>query len=184
MKICNSARITLAFAAILLIGVAPIRGQEATPAVSLPDVNTSNNVSPYLTAAVTTTDVEEEDNVNGFTGYFTFDERIVTFPTNGATNAGLTADTGEWHVYGALLPGSGPIRRYVLTIWADLPSSSLSGSGTLCNLSLTRVTSTSGSTDLTWEVENSGYWDGNLEPYPTELVDGHVDVFCLINCSP
>jgi hypothetical protein len=184
MKIQQITKTLMAFAGLALFGIVPTQGQETPPQVSLPIATTSTSVSNF-TVAVTTTDLEEEDNINGFTGYFTFDERIVTFPINGATNAGITdlPYPNPWHVYGALLPGSGPTRTYFLEIWADYPTDSLEGSGTLCNLSVTRVSTTGGSTNLTWDSGHQfGYWVGSGDPYDTVGVNGRISVLCLSSC--
>jgi hypothetical protein len=185
MKISNNPRISLAFAAILLFGVAPIRGQEATPVVSLPVATTSTNVSNF-TVPVTTTEVQGDDHVVFFEVQFTYDSTIIDIPTNTAvTKAGLTTipDPDLWDVYGANISQVGSIKTYVAWVMSyDWDNTFISGSGTLFNLTINRVTSTGGSTDLT-HLDDCAYWDNNFtNPYPTVCQNGRINVLCLLSC--
>jgi hypothetical protein len=63
------------------------------------------------------------------------------------SNAGLTS--GNWNVSGNVLTGSGPIRTLRVSAYSN-DFTPLSGSGTLFNLNMTRVSKTPQGTQLTW----------------------------------
>src|SRR5207249_4109397 len=76
----------------------------------------------------------------------TFDERMVTFQSEPVQNAGLTG--GNWNVSGNVLPGPGPIRTLRISAYS-LDFVPLSGSGTLFELRMTKVSNAQG-TQLIW----------------------------------
>ena len=101
-----------------------------------------------FTQPVVTSTINPADNLIGFQGDFTFDETVVTFQNPPVSSAGLTA--GNWNVTGNVLAGPGPIRTLRVSAYS-IDFTPLSGSGTLYNLNMTRVSSTPGaSTALTW----------------------------------
>src|SRR5207249_1352255 len=87
------------------------------------------------------------DRLVGFQGDFTFDERMVTFQESPVQNAGLTA--GNWNVSGNILPGLGPIRTLRVSAYSN-DVTPLSGSGTLFELRMTRVSKAAQRTQLIW----------------------------------
>jgi hypothetical protein len=97
---------------------------------------------------VTTTTINAGDNLFGFQGDFTFDERVVTFQKSPVQQAGLTADS--WNVSENVLPGKGPIRTLRLSAYSN-EFTPLSGSGTLFDLNMTRVSKAAAQgTQLIW----------------------------------
>ena len=115
--------------------------------VALPEVAVDQFVTDFI-AQVTTTTIDARNKLVGFQGDFTFDERVVTFQEPPVQNAGLTA--GNWNVSGNVLPGTGPIRTLRISAYSN-DFTPLSGSGTLFELRMKRVSSTPGaSTALTW----------------------------------
>jgi len=115
-------------------------------AVTLPEVAVARSRSNFL-AAVTTSAIDAKNNLVGFQGDFTFDERVVTFQSQPVSNAGLTA--GNWNVAGNVLAGAGPIRTLRISAFSN-DFAPLSGSGTLFNLNLTRVAQGAQGTPLIW----------------------------------
>jgi hypothetical protein len=117
--------------------------------VALPEVAVDQFVTDFL-ADVTTTTISAADNLVGFQCDFTFDSSVVTFQSSPVSSAGLTAS--NWNVSGNVLPGEGPIRTLRISAYSN-DFTPLSGSGTLFNLNMTRVSSTPGAfTALTWET--------------------------------
>ena len=115
-------------------------------AVVLPNGNVGSRVTNFI-APVTTTLIEAEDNLVGFQGDFTFDERIVTFLDPPVQSAGLT--DGDWNVSGNVLPGPGPIRTLRVSAFS-LDFAPLSGSGTLFQLRMKMMNKASRVTQLLW----------------------------------
>ena len=113
-----------------------------------------------FTQPVVTSAINAADHLVGFQGDFTFDETVVTFdPDAPVSAAGLTGGNCNSDRVGNVLPGAGR-RSGRCAYWASSNDAShrLSGSGTLFNLNMTRVSSTPGaSTALTW-------------PYPDDFV--------------
>src|SRR5205814_120768 len=70
--------------------------------VALPDYEVDASVTGFI-AQVTTTAINAGDNLVGFQGDFTFDERVVTFESEPVQSAGLTR--GNWNVSGNVLAG-------------------------------------------------------------------------------
>jgi hypothetical protein len=134
--------------------LAPIpAGDSRVAQVSLPDVEVDPSVTDFV-VAVTTTTINPGDQLIGFQGDFTFDERVVTFQDPPVAQAGLTA--GNWSVDGNVLPGDGPIRTLRISAYSvDLTP--LSGAGTLFNLNMTRVDGAPGAnTSLDWSQTATG----------------------------
>ena len=115
--------------------------------LSLPDVALDRSTTDF-TAAVTTSAIDGKNKLVGFQGDFTFDERVITFQNPPVQKAGITG--GNWNVSGNVLPGAGPIRTLRVSAYSN-DFTPLSGSGTLFELRMTRVSSTPGaSTQLLW----------------------------------
>jgi hypothetical protein len=114
--------------------------------VVLPQV-VSDRSKNDLTAAVTTTTIDGNNKLVGFQGDFTFDERVVSFQSNPVVKAGLTG--GNWNVSGNVLPGPGPIRTLRISAYSK-DFTPLSGSGTLFELKMTRMSNSAQGTQLLW----------------------------------
>jgi hypothetical protein len=115
-------------------------------AVGLPEVAVDRSKSNF-TAAVTTTAIDAKNKLGGFQGDFTFDERVVNFQSEPVSKAGITA--GNWNVSGNVLPGAGPIRTLRISAYSN-DFTPLSGSGTLFELKMTRVSKAAQGTPLFW----------------------------------
>ena len=96
---------------------------------------------------MTTTTIDAKNKLVGFQGDFTFDERVVTFQNEPVQKAGITG--GNWNVSGNVLPGPGPIRTLRVLGYSN-DFTPLSGSGTLFELRMTRVSKGAQSTQLIW----------------------------------
>ena len=116
-------------------------------AVTLPEVAVAQPRSNFI-AAVRTSAMDAKNKLVGFQGDFTFDERVVTFQSEPVRKAGITG--GNWNVSGNVLPGAGPIRTLRIAAYSN-DFTPLSGSGTLFELRMSRVSRTLGaSTPLLW----------------------------------
>ena len=115
-------------------------------AVALPEVAVDQSRSNFI-AAVRTSEIDATNKLVGFQGDFTFDERVVTFQSQPVPNAGLTG--GNWNVSGNVLPGAGPIRTLRISAFSN-DFTPLSGSGTLFDLKMTRVSKAAQGTQLIW----------------------------------
>ena len=115
-------------------------------AVALPEVAVDQSRSNFI-AAVTTTAIDAKNKLVGFQGDFTFDERVVTFQSEPVQKAGITG--GNWNVSGNVLPGAGPIRTLRISAYSN-DFTPLSGSGTLFELRMTRVSKAAQGTQLIW----------------------------------
>ena len=115
-------------------------------AIALPDIAVDQSMSNFI-AAVRTSHIDAKNNLVGFQGDFTFDERVVTFQSEPVQKAGLT--NGNWNVSGNVLPGAGSIRTLRVSAFS-LDSTALSGSGTLFDLNMTRVSKGAQGTQLIW----------------------------------
>ena len=151
---------------------------QLTARVSLP-IDTFDNsvaIATVIIKPVVTTNIDPSLNYVGFQGDFTFNETVVTFSTPFVEKAGLTA--GNWNVLGNVLPGPGPIRTLrVLAFSNDFMP--LSGSGTLFNLRMLRVSSTPGaSTPLTWaaDPDNFIFIDANLNTHVPDQNNGLITI--------
>lgn len=114
--------------------------------LSLPNVVVDVFVTNFI-VQVTTTAIDAGDKLVGFQGDLSFDERMVTFQSDPVQKAGLTG--GNWNVSGNVLPGEGPIRTLRISAFSNdfMP---LSGSGTLFELRMTRVSQAAQGTQLIW----------------------------------
>ena len=110
----------------------------------------SIHLRPTSSPGVTTTTIDAKNKLVGFQGDFTFDERMVTFQSEAVQNAGLTP-TGELEHVGqrSAGPGPGPIRTLRISAFS-LDLTPLSGSGTLFELRMTRVSKAAPTTQLIW----------------------------------
>ena len=115
-------------------------------AVALPEVAVDQSKTNFI-AAVTTSAIDAKNKLVGFQGDFTFDERVVTFQSEPVQKAGLTG--GNWNVSGNVLPGAGPIRTLRISAYSN-DFTPLSGSGTLFELRMTRVSKAAQGTPLLW----------------------------------
>ena len=122
-------------------------------AIALPEVTVDQSRSNFI-AAVRTSDIDAKNRLVGFQGDFTFDERVVTFQSEPVSNAGLTG--GNWNVSGNVLPGAGPIRTLRISAYSN-DFAPLSGSGTLFNLNMTRVSKGAQGTPLIWAAPPSQF---------------------------
>ena len=114
--------------------------------VALPNVAVDTSMTGFV-AGVTTTLVDANDNVVGFQGDFTFDSTLIAFEDEPVQKAGLTA--GNWTVAGHVLSGPGPIKTLRVSGFSnDLEP--LSGSGTLFELRMERVTRAGRVTQMLW----------------------------------
>ena len=116
--------------------------------LALPNAAVAPSTTDFI-AAVTTTNIDAKNKLVGFQGDFTFDERRVTFQSEPVQNAGLTAD--NWNVSANILPAAkpGPIRTLRISAFS-LDLTPLSGSGTLFELRMTRVSKPAPATQLIW----------------------------------
>jgi phosphatidylinositol-3-phosphatase len=130
--------------------------------VSLPTATIDTSVTTF-TQPVATSAINGADNLVGFQGDFTFDETVVAFQSPLVSSAGLTAS--NWNVSGNVLSGGGPIRTLRVSAFSN-DFTPLSGSGTLYNLNMTRVSSSPGAnTALTWQAPPNDFYfiDANLD---------------------
>jgi hypothetical protein len=118
----------------------------AVATISLPNVAVGAFVTDFI-AQVTTSAIDAKNGLVGFQGDFTFDETVVTFQNPPVSNAGVTA--GNWNVSGNVLPGAGPIRTLRISAYSN-DFTPLSGSGTLFELRMTRVSQVAQGTPLIW----------------------------------
>ena len=172
---------------ITLGSVLPIQTPTPTPSptptptpilnvtVALP-VATIDTSTFNFTKAVTASTIDSTDDLVGFQGDFTFDSTVVTFQNPAMTAAGLTAS--NWNVAGILLAGSGPIRTLRISAFSN-DFTPLSGSGTLFNLNMTRVSSTPGATTaLTWADPdyNFFFFDSNFNEHYANTPPGSITI--------
>ena len=115
-------------------------------AVALPEVAVDQSKGNFI-AAVRTSAIDGKNKLVGFQGDFTFDDRVVTFRSEPVQKAGLTG--GNWNVSGNVLPGRGPIRTLRVSAYSN-DFTPLSGSGTLFELRMTRVSKAAQGTQLIW----------------------------------
>ena len=114
--------------------------------VALPEVAVDQSMGNFI-AQVTTTNIDAKNNLVGFQGDFTFDERIVTFQSEPVQKAGLTGS--NWNVSGNVVPGDGPVRTLRISAYSN-DFTPLLGSGTLFELRMTRVNKAAPTTQLIW----------------------------------
>jgi hypothetical protein len=114
-------------------------------AVALPEVTIDAFATSFI-AQVTTTAIDADEELVGFQGDLTFDERAISFQDEPVQKAGVTS--GNWNVSGNVLPGKGPIRTLRISAFSN-DFTPLSGSGTLFELKMTQVSKTQDS-KLAW----------------------------------
>jgi hypothetical protein len=114
--------------------------------VALPGVAVDQSRINFI-AAVKTSAIDAKNKLVGFQGDFTFDERVVAFQSEPVQKAGITS--GNWNVSGNVLSGTGPIRTLRISAYSN-DFTPLSGSGTLCELRMTRVSKAAQDTQLIW----------------------------------
>jgi hypothetical protein len=114
--------------------------------VALPNVVVDTSMSHFI-AGVATTTIDGKDNLVGFQGDFTFDSTAITFESEPVEKAGLTG--GNWNVTGNVLNGPGPIRTLRISAFSN-DFEPLSGSGTLFELRMIRVSKAGQITQLLW----------------------------------
>ena len=114
--------------------------------MALPEVAIDQAKSNFV-APVTTSAIDAKNKLVGFQGDFTFDERVITFQNQPVQKAGITG--GNWNVSGNVLPGAGPIRTLRVSAYSN-DFTALSGSGTLFELRMSRVSQAAQSTPLIW----------------------------------
>jgi Dockerin type I domain len=115
-------------------------------AIALPIVAIDQSKANFI-AAVTTSAIDPKNNLVGFQGDFSFDERVITFQSPAVEPAGLTS--GGWNVSGNIMPGTGPIRTLRISAFSN-DFRALSGSGTLFELKMTRGSGAAPSTQMFW----------------------------------
>jgi hypothetical protein len=141
--------------------------------LSLPNVAVETFVTSFI-VQVTTSALEVKDKLIGFQGDFTFDERVVTFQSEPVQKAGVTG--GNWNVSGNVLPGTGPIRTLRISAYSN-DFTPLSGSGTLFELRMIRVSTVAQGTQLIWAAppNNFVFIDANLKARkPGDAAPGSV----------
>ena len=114
--------------------------------VALPNIAVHPSMSNFV-AAVGTSAIYAKNNLVGFQGDFTFDERVITFQSEPVQKAGITG--GNWNVLGNVLPGTGPIRTLRISAFSN-DFTPLSGTGTLFELRMTRVSKAAQGTQFMW----------------------------------
>src|SRR5439155_20352556 len=110
-------------------------------------------------AEVATSTMDTKNKLVGFQGDFTFDERVITFQSQPVQKAGLTA--GNWNVSGNVLEGPGPIRTLRISAYSN-DFAPLSGSGTLFEPRMTRVSKVAQVTQLLWAAHHFIFIDADL----------------------
>ena len=117
-------------------------------AVALPEVAGDQSKSNFI-AAVTTSAIDAKNKLVGFQGDFTFDERVVTFQSPPVQKAGIPpAAIGTCR--GTFCLGAGPDQEAAHIGLLERFYAALSGSGTLFELRMTRVSKVDHSTPLIW----------------------------------
>jgi hypothetical protein len=114
--------------------------------LSLPNVAVDAFVTNFI-LQVTTTAIDAKNKLVGFQGDFTFNERVVTFQSEPVQKAGITG--GNWNVSGNVLAGAGPIRTLRISAYSN-DFTALTGSGTLFELRMTKVSKSAQGTQLIW----------------------------------
>jgi hypothetical protein len=80
---------------------------------------------------------------------------VVTFQSPPVQKAGMTG--GNWNVSGNVLPGTGPMRTLRISAFSN-DFVALSGSGTLFELRVTRVSKTGQGTPLVWAAPPDNFF--------------------------
>src|SRR6266446_4928291 len=179
----NWKSVTLAITTSLLIRGVASAGSSPTPTpppvkVSLPidTFDTSVPIGTVIIEPVTSINIDASLNYVGFQGDFTFDQTVVSFSSPPLQKAGLTG--GNWNVTGSVLPGAGPTRTVRVSAFSN-DFTPLSGSGTLYELRMLRVSGMPGaSTALTWAPapDNFFFIDGDLNTIAANENDGLITI--------
>ena len=128
-------------------------------AVSLPQL-LADPARTNFTVPVTTSTIEAKNDLVGFQGDFTFDERMIKFQSDPVQKAGVTE--GNWNVSGNVLPGAGPIRTLRISGYST-DFRPLSGEGTLFELRISAVVPGNKTTLFNWAAPNPfTFIDANL----------------------
>ena len=132
--------------------------------------------STEIIQPVVTTNIDSSLNYIGFQGDFTFDSSVVSFSSPFAEPAGLTA-TGNWHVSLGIL-GTGTIKTARISAFSNdfVP---LSGSGTLFNLKMLRVSGIPGATSpLLWKPnpDQFVFIDADLNTFTPDQNNGLITI--------
>lgn len=141
--------------------------------VSLPDKAVDKSTTNFI-VPVTTSAIDAKNNLVGFQGDFTFDERVVTFQSPPVQKAGITG--GNWNVSGNVLSGDGPIRTVRISAFSN-DFAPLNGSGTLFELRMTRVSKAVQGTPLQWAAAPNHFFfiDADLNTQkPLNAASGNV----------
>jgi hypothetical protein len=144
-------------------------------AIALPEVAVGQSRSNFI-AAMKTSPIDATNKLVGFQGDLTFDERVITFESEPVQKAGLT--DGNWNVSANVLTGPGPIRTLRISAYS-LDFAPLSGSGTLFELRMIRVSKAAEGTQLIWAAPPDHFFfiDANLKTQrPGNAAPGSVDV--------
>jgi hypothetical protein len=145
--------------------------------VSLPTATfvTSDPVTTVVIEPVTTA-VSSSLGFIGFHGDFTFDSRVVSFSHPPVQPAGLTASS--WTVAGDIQPGPGPIKTLRVTAFSNDGVTALSGSGSLFQLRMVRVSNTPGAISvLDWAASpNNVYFYDSQDQFPPKQTNGLVTI--------
>ena len=107
-----------------------------------------------FTSAVVTSNIDAKENLVGFQGDITFDERVITFASPPVEKTGLTA--GNWNVSGNVLDGPGPIRTLRISAYAN-DTTPLSGSGPFFQLNMVPSENRSSLTPLIWAAPPNNF---------------------------
>ncbi len=123
--------------------------------VNLPVATVTTAVTNF-TQPVTTTNIPVGNNFVAFQGDFSFDSAVVSFQANGTSGAGLTAT--NWNVSSNIINiGPGTIKALRISAFSN-DFTPLSGSGTLFNLNMVRVSSSQGTNSpLIWQSDPNAF---------------------------
>ena len=120
--------------------------QSTVAFVALPALRLDQSKTNF-TGAITASNIDAKNKLVGFQGDFTFDSRSVMFEIEPVQKAGMTG--GNWNVSGNVLSGEGPIRTLRISAFSN-DLTPLSGSGTLFELKVIRVSKSAQGTQLIW----------------------------------
>ena len=142
--------------------------------IALPDVVVDQSRTNVI-AAVTASAIDARNNLVGFQGDFTFDERVITFEREPVQKAGLTG--GNWNVSGNVLDGAGPIRTLRISAYSN-DFTPLSGEGVLFELRITRVSKAAQSSQLIWAASPDHFLfiDADLKTQKPGNISGRARV--------
>ena len=110
----TTGEVTVAAVALPVVDVDPL---SRTPKAFASGLLSREQSESNFIAAVRTTAIDAKNNLVGFQGDFTFDERVVTFQSEPVQKAGITG--GNWNVSGNILAGPGPIRTLRVSAYSN-----------------------------------------------------------------